>query len=572
MADFRVRALEIHSTYAWDFAWVRKALLFIREHELSALVLHRNDIVDRVVYPGRYFGAEPGRRNIFERYRDIHRQLYKYTPTRRSGHYHRRDYLNRVIELAARDGIEVWLENKELFFPDILLELNPQLTKNGTLCPSEPFWPEFLETKYSELFEDIPGVAGIICAPATGESRLSISANRCTCELCRKMTPAAWYSQLILAMHRPIKRAGKELVIRDFVFDRKAQNELAEALERLPEDVVISLKNTPHDYYPTFPDNPRIGHVGPHRQWLEFDCMAQYFGWGVGPAIMIEDQRARLERGRAAGIEGVLLRTDWESLDGHSAFHTPNMLNLHSGAALGVDLAAPARAIYRRWLIEEGMIEPDTDTAAIDTCADWVERLIGDSWQVVRRALYANDCVFCDSSTFPVSLDHAWWLAEEKNSLKDWMPEKSDALSPAWSNVERLLAEKDEALRIVQTTRAVLDERPGGLRERAYQDLRHRYEVFERYVRGFRAVGRACFLVRHLEGPADPAAPPRAELEAMARRELDGLLGLAQAYDEFRRDLVDSYVVDVLLSSERLRTLHDDLAGRLGPVAAPAAP
>jgi hypothetical protein len=312
--------------------------------------------------------------------------------------------------------------------------------------------------------------------------------------------------------------------------------------------------------------------VGPHRQWIEFDCMAQYFGWGVGPAIMIEDQRVRLKRAKLAGIEGVILRTDWESLDGHSAFQSPNLLNLHSGAALSADLATPAREVFRRWLLEQEMIEPGADPASIDACAAWAERLLGDSWQAVRRALYANDCVFCDSSTFPVSLDHAWWLAEEKNSLKDWLPEKSDALSPAWPNVEQLLDEKDEALRIVQTMSAVLEARPEGLSDRAYADLRHRYGVFERYIQGFRTVGRACFLVRHLEEPIDPEAPPRAELDALARRELEGLPELASAYDAFRRDLVDSsYVVDVLLSSERLRVLHEDLAGRLASAVMPSA-
>ena len=100
--------------------------------------------------------------------------MYKYTPTRRSGPFQRRDYLNRIVDLAARSNIAVYLENKELFFHDIFLELNPQLTKHGAVCPNEPFWWEFVRTKYTELFEDIPGIAGIITAPATRESRLSI--------------------------------------------------------------------------------------------------------------------------------------------------------------------------------------------------------------------------------------------------------------------------------------------------------------------------------------------------------------------------------------------------------------
>ena len=34
----------------------------------------------------------------------------------------------------------------------------------------------------------------------------------------------------------------------------------------------------------------------------------------------------------------MILRTDWESLDGHTAFDTPNRINLHAGAALLRDL------------------------------------------------------------------------------------------------------------------------------------------------------------------------------------------------------------------------------------------
>src|SRR6185312_13828585 len=140
-------------------AWVRRGLDFIRANGLTALVLHRNDIVDQMVYPGRLFGAVRDNRNIFERYQEIHRALYRYTPTRRSGPYLRRDYLRRVVDLAARQGTEVWFQNKELSFHDVFLEFNPHLVKGGTICPNEPFWWSFLDTKYTELFQELPGLA-----------------------------------------------------------------------------------------------------------------------------------------------------------------------------------------------------------------------------------------------------------------------------------------------------------------------------------------------------------------------------------------------------------------------------
>ncbi|GEO18179.1 hypothetical protein [Microvirga aerophila] len=566
MTRFRMRALELHSSYVWDFDWIRQALAFIRDHDLTALVLHRNDIVDRVVYPGRLFGASADSKNIFERYKQIYPKLYKYTPTRRSGPYQRRDFLKRVLDLASQQGTDVYFQNKELSFPDILLELYPHLTKNGSICPNDPFWWDFTRTKYTELFQDLPRIKGIITAPGTGESRLAISSNRCRCDQCRESTPQTWYANLIMAMYDPIKAAGKDLIVRDFVFDRKTQTELAETIEALPEDIIVCLKNTPHDYYPTFPDNPRLGQVGPHRQWVEFDCMAQYFGWGVGPSIMIEDMRQRMETAEGHGVEGIVLRTDWESLESHSAFHTPNLINLYAGAALGQDREASAFDIYRDWLCERNMVGKDADPSAVADAVHWTERLLGRSWEVISKSLYTNGCVFSDSSNYPVSLEHAWWLAEEKNSLKDWDPSKADALNTTEENVRRILSEKDAGAQLVSELAAVLDQKPDALTHDAYEDLRERFAVYQRYIRGFCAIGRACILTKYIADHPQAVTPFRAEAETLLNAELANLLALSEEFRDYETRSDHRYTVYVLLGWERLRALHEDLSGRLASI------
>ena len=323
MPRFAFRALELHSAYAWDMAWARRALDFIRAHDMTALVLHRNDIVDLVVYPGAAFGASEDCANIFERYQQIFRTLYRYTPTRRSGPYQRRDYLRRVCELAARQGTEVWLENKELSFHEIFLEFYPQLTKDGTVCPNELFWWEFLDAKYTELFQDLPGLAGIITAPGTGESRLSAAANRCDCELCRATTRPQWYGKLISAMHAPIRAAGKQLAVRDFVFDRAAHEELADgdrataarhhhqpeehAARLLPD---LSRQSAPRPRGPA----PAVDRIRLHGPVFRLGRRAGDHDRRHRPAPSLAE---------GAGASGVVFRTDWESLDGTAPFIRP---------------------------------------------------------------------------------------------------------------------------------------------------------------------------------------------------------------------------------------------------------
>jgi hypothetical protein len=556
--SFDFRGLELNSHYVWNFDWVRKSLAFIKDNNMTALVLHRNEIIDQLVYPAGVFAEGQSFDNIFDRYRVIHRDLYKYVTRGRSTPMQLSDYLRRVIELADKQGTEVWLENKELWFHDAFIELNPQVFKNGKLCPNEPVWMDFIRQKYTDLFGDIDGIAGIITAPATRESRLSISGNRCTCDLCRSTPPEDWYRRLLKAMYEPIKAAGKTLVVRDFVFDLKTQTEIATVMEELPEDVIICLKNTPHDYYPTFPNNARTGNVGPHRQWVEFEVMAQYYGWGIGPSHMVDDTRYRLGHAASQGVEGILVRTDWEALEAHSVFHTPNMLNLYAIAELSIDQDLTKQQIYRDWLCGENYLKAGASATEIEAAVDWSIALFGDSWEIIRRALYTNDCVFSDSSCYPVSLAHAWWLAEEKNSLRDWDHSKWHAMDADEPNVHRIIEEKEEALRRGEALKGIIAHRPKALTDAAYEDLTGRIEVFRRYIHGFREIGQACILTKYLTENDQPSDFRKEACDLLGKR-LQGLLDLAAEFRVFRKNTDFRHTTYTALGSERLEVLHADL-------------
>ena len=50
--SFEVRALELHSQYAWDYNWIIKTMDFMKNLDFNTLVLHRNDFIDLIIYPG----------------------------------------------------------------------------------------------------------------------------------------------------------------------------------------------------------------------------------------------------------------------------------------------------------------------------------------------------------------------------------------------------------------------------------------------------------------------------------------------------------------------------------------
>ena len=562
MDDFSIRALELHSQYAWDYNWIIKCMDFMQKVGLNTLILHRNDFIDLITYPGKYFGCDDSPcASIFERYKQIFRTLYRYTPTRRSGPYQRRAFLKRVLEQAGRRDIKVYIENKELYFPEILLEFFPHLVHEGKICATDSFWWEFTKIKFTEFFEEFPEIAGIITAPATGESKISITSNRCTCDRCQNTTRAQWFDILLRTMHDTLRAAGKQLVVRDFVFNPEAHHEIASVMEALPSDVIISLKNTPHDYYPTFPENSRIGKVGNHRQWIEFDTMGQYFGWGIGMADLTEDYRWRMSSALAKGADGVIFRTDWESLDGHTTFRNHNMVNLYAGAALSHNNRTTTATIHNHYLQNEGWYLPNTTQEDRERARTWFSTISNATWPIASRTSYVDECVFSDSSLMPISMEHAFWLAEEKNSLKAWVPEKASALAPVWTAVQKALAEKESALREIQAIISHAKTLPSALQAEKGILLQQRLMINEHYVVLFKEVTKALLLCRYvLETKEDRNNERYRDIVQDACRAVEDLQALEITLRAFHRETdYHPHTIYTLLDPDRVACLAKDL-------------
>lgn len=562
---FDVRALEIHSLYAWDFEYIVKTLDFMQAHNFNTLVLHRNDFIDLIIYPGKYFGCKKEHYNsIFERYKEIFRSLYKYTPTRRSSPYQRRAFFKRVLEMARRRGIDVYIENKELYFPDIILEFYPHLIKDGKICANDPFWFEFTRVKYKEFFEEFPEVAGVITAPATGESRISIKSNRCTCDLCKNTKKEDWFKSLLMAMYEEIDKAGKTLVVRDFVFDPEAHTEIASVMENLPSNVIISLKNTPHDYFPTFPNNERIGNVGNHKEWIEYDSMGQYFGWGVGIASEIDEFNNRMKFALDRGASGFIVRTDWESLDGHVVFRTPNYINLYAASILGNNINTEKEEVYRKFLLENNYLSSNSN---IDEVIKWYDSIFSKTLPIMCKTVYVCGCVFSDSSLMPISYEHAMWLAEEKNSLKDWDKSKADVFTPDYAHWLEIIKEKEEAVKEIEGIINVLKQTNPGLTDTYYNELVDRFGIMKNYVQLFCLVTHIIMDTHVLLKNNSLSANDSEQLIADYK---DSHIKLEQLKDLFKEFFKQTdyrpHTIYTLLDPDRIACLLDDLDEKIQSV------
>ena len=497
MKDYTFRAMEIHDfTQIWNLDEIRRRLDFMVKNNMNAMVFHEPGIEDKIVFPAKFLGGSGNPESYYDAFLEVDHQILNHA-LRENLNLNRRDYINHVIREAKEAGVDIYFENKELWFSDFVLKYKKELMQaDGTICPSNPFWyEEFLPYKYKELFLALPDLAGIICSIGTGEARLAISNTfACGCERCKNLDPVEWYKNMIMAMYKPFKDAGKKLIIRDFIYTKAEQERFQKAFIDMPEEIILSLKNTPHDFYPTFPDNPLMGHVGSHPQITEYDVNGQFFGWGVQPSAMLSDIKRRLRYGKEHQVTGFLARTDWEGVQDWTCFDNLNMVNLYAIAAYAENENTSEEEIYLRWLQGEHMLDERLSPGQLKTCVQTVKEIMDETWPIVEKTNFVNGCLFSNDSCMHLTPEQFTFIGGTHHSLSEWDPEKKDALEMSVENIARIIEDKEEAHvkceKLVDRVVAV----NMGLTEDAYEKMKEHFEFMRWYVRGFRLTARGyCF-------------------------------------------------------------------------------
>lgn len=547
--SFSFRGLEIHTRRMWQQALVEQAEDFMVQNGLNALIFHQNDLIDRLVFPKKYMD-DPfmWRRRCGIRMHEV---------------YNNRHYINKIAREAKERGIDFYLEVKEIEFPDEILELFPHLLRpNAAVCPTDPFWWEYLCEKVKELVEVVPDLKGLVVSLGTRESKVTMARNECDCERCRHYALYDWYKNAIEALYKPLAAAGKQLLIRDFSYSADNQGILLDAASAVSADIIVTLKNTPHDYYPTFPPNPKIGHTGAHTAYVEFDTWGQFFGMGFFPVSLVDFMRERMAYCAEQGVKGVWFRTDWECMYEYSTLNTNNMLNLFAGAMLAQNVAATADDIYAAWyrygvtppMWTGSFLKPPVpvrDPAAQQCLRAFME----ESWEVMRRTIYVRDHWFFEDEQNPDTIEKAYDMMVHIHGRDDWEPGASARVAATDENIAAVLAEKAEALRRVEGLPSLLRPDALGLPPALAGELREMLDLYRWYVQLADHAARVVFRTRQvMDGGGDRAA---------ALAAVEGLRAFREQVAGRLQGTHYPHLVYWLLCTERMRLLIEDAVRHL---------
>lgn len=499
MDCFSTRSIEIHdSATIWSPQKIEKIVKFMTLHNMNTLIFHENDIVDKVVFPALLYTDRPHDDNIYGIYQKIYEAIYEKTPSPFVFCDEKpifMELLRHNVRIASNVGIRVFLQTKEIWYADLIYQ--SKIMKDGVICPSDPFWWEtYLPAKYRELFVNLPNLSGIVISTGTRESRASLAHCKCKCERCRNMDLSEWQKKIIMSVYKPIKDAKKQLIVRDFTYYADEQSGLRTGILELPDDIIVSIKNTPQDFYPTFPDNKIIGQVGTREQWIEYEVMGEYFGFGVIPCSLVEDIRSRIKYALNHGASGFTSRVDWEALPNHSVFYTINALNIYASAILSQNPDAKAECIYNAYLSEYGLFNAGMSDEEKEKCIEDLMQVVEKTWDVMRRTAYINNYLFSSNSKIPADTRHGVFLSKEHHGLQKWFPERVHDIDMTVDNIEKFIQEKEEALALVNELYGRLAAKNPGLVESYYQTLLKQFEMYRMYVEMFRAVSKVFFMVQ----------------------------------------------------------------------------
>ena len=544
----QARGLEISGDSMWSPAKVDVALAFMEQHGMNTLVFHDSDMLNKITFPEAYFkpfsswGASPPRRgeNVI---------------------YNCRAYLRSVLAKCARRGVDFFLELKEIGFPDEVLELWPEVVIDGVICPTHPKWSDFISTRYRETCEAFPQVSGFIVSVGSPEGRASLTSHRCRCERCARTEDAEWHRWIVGSISEAVRPYGKRLVIREFSYTPHDQKAVIDALTALPDGIEFCIKPYARDYYLPWPDNTALDSLTERPRWLEYDVHGQYFGWGVLPCAVIDDERLRLVAARRKGVGNVLLRTDWERINALWALDSFGKVNLATAVALHREPDADPRRVLARALKDTNVAGPELAEAEAEKLGDVFRRV----YEVVLGALYTAGYVYNVSSMVPNGIRHGWWHMAEQNDLAAWDPAARGRLDVSDPRVvESLLHEKAEASGRIDAVVAELRdwERSGSLRLPDPAGVGDVIAWSERYLKTFVHTGIVVVLaaaVQAREGGVLPGGLTPAERAALERSR-EWLADMVASADGAADRTVHGHQADLLIGIDHVRRMLREIS------------
>ena len=430
--------------------------------------------------------------------------------------HYKPSYINLWSEKARRIGMKAWIWTHELNdIPEQFLTAPPKDPQAkrfsawlGKVHPdfdagpskakidNPDFW-EWIAAKYRKLFTILPEVDGMILSLHETPYRIFDDST-----VVSKMSQSERVAKLVEAINTVCREYHKTLVVRTFVLEPDELDWVYEGLEKSPRDVIVMTKDVPHDWYPFLPHDPLLGRFKNHTQILEVGTNAENGGMNYIPYQQADYIKYRVDYSRSKGVQGYVARLDTKN---RHVLGTPNEVSLYAMKRFTEDPALGTDSFWKEWaVLNYG-----------EKAAPFMIRALRPSFDGVNKMFFFLGMWLTDHSRIPPydyavghisSRSPAKW---EKNSK--YKPLEDELNRPTEETLEKVLAEKDDAIRIQAGCKAELEKAKEHLSPDVYSDLSRRFDIWRHDAETWRAFAEAFFAYRVFEETKDKTMLYRSE-------------------------------------------------------------
>jgi hypothetical protein len=255
------------------------------------------------------------------------------------------DKVNRLVRLAHLENIDEVFVWDHSFYP---LSYYPDQFKTGpggTINLDSPEFWQWYKEDYRRMLNLIPEIDGLILTfietGAYAEKQYSE----------KMLTPEEKLAAVVNAVAEVvIEEKGKKLYIRTFAYSEEEYKSITGCIKQIKnDDVALMIKEVPHDFFLTHPNNPYIGEFD-RATIVEFDTGNEYNGQGViantWPEYVMHRWKSYINR---PSVIGYAARTDRYGTT--QIIGTPNEILLYTLKRITEDQSVSAEQIYDEFII-----------------------------------------------------------------------------------------------------------------------------------------------------------------------------------------------------------------------------
>ena len=191
----------------------------------------------------------------------------------------------------------------------------------------DPALADYLRDRYERLLRKCPTAAGLVLTLHESDNKLFRNA-----EVQSKLSVPDRIVFISKLIYDVVKKHNKKLILRNFFYEPKEMEFFAQALTKLPDDIIVMSKDVVHDFDPWYPYDPLHGKVGKKLQIMEVDLCVEKAWSQQGLYAQPEYLKRVVERARDTGLAGAVGRNQvvlGTSVRGHARNEPLRLLAIH---------------------------------------------------------------------------------------------------------------------------------------------------------------------------------------------------------------------------------------------------